>query len=393
MGNKASEKSYFDQDEVVIILGSYINACSLATLLQEISYQNPIILLETATEKVCLADIIMKNVIVVKKVLDHPDEIISLINDVVASSSKKIIMFTDERYMEAVKRAIDAGTLENTRAFTGAGIGNDVLLDRTKFYSFVERLGGISCPKTISSDEDPFEAFGDSFIVRPKESWNETGVKRSKHLRVTIVNGKQEFEDTIKFYRSYGLTQEMWCYQELLNVGAQQAFVVCGWYDRTFKQYAVSRRIMSHPPRTGTWDVSEIVTEYPSEIIQETDKLLSAMDYSGPFELEYDYDQKSGEYKVIELNPRFWLQHTLVNKLTNYSLIRRYLGEENLTSIPWNKLEHKYWISGTRALYYIASGKFGIFKYMKNGYICPSISQSVKWALHYRKYKKSLQGN
>ena len=48
---------------------------------------------------------------------------------------------------------------------------------------------------------------------------------------------------------------------------------------------------------------------------------------------------------VIELNPRFWMQHQLVNVNTNNLLVRRYIGEE---VGPNEDCQIRFWVNTFR---------------------------------------------
>lgn len=372
--------------ECVIIIGSYINACSLTERLAAMGYPHPVIILHTGGTGICLADIAAKNSLVMRRNIRGEEELLQAIDQAAAPECRKIIMFTAEEFMNAVRDAVTSGRLQNVRTFTGAGIGNDVVLDRSRFYEFIEKLGCLPCPKMIHSNQDPFPVFGDSFAVRPKESWN--GKKIAQ--RVQVVSGRAEFDACLARFRAAGLTPEMWCYQELLSTRPEDNLSVCGWHDPEYRQYFAHRKNLRHPAETGTGDVVETVTDVPQELLDGVRAVLDAMEYRGPFEMEFLYDSRTDSYKVIELNPRFWLQHALMNRLADNFLIRRYLGED-LKPIPPQSLPHKYWINGNRALYYMLSGDFQIFRYLQNGFCYPALGQSVRWGFHYFKFKRDLK--
>jgi hypothetical protein len=68
-----------------------------------------------------------------------------------------------------------------------------------------------------------------------------------------------------------------------------------------------------------------------------TKNILDALGFSGPFEMEFLLDPDDGRFKVIELNPRYWMQHRLLAALAANVLIRRHLGlavDETLRRCP-----------------------------------------------------------
>ena len=374
------------RDECVIIIGSYINACSLTERLYAVGYPHPVIVFHTEGTRICLADIAAKNALVVKRDVRDSKSLLDALDRIAVPSCKKIIMYTSEKFINTVRSAVESGRLQNVRTFTGAGIGNEVILDRSRFYEFIEKLGCLSCPKTIDSGQDPFAVFGESFIVRPKESFNGTAI----HQRVRLVSGQVEFDACLRELRAAGLTPEMWSYQELLSTRPEDTYSVCGWHDVEYRQYFVHRKCMRHPEKTGSGDVVETVTDAPTALLEGVRTVLDAMEYSGPFEIEILYDAGTDSFKVIELNPRFWLQHALMNRLADNFIVRRYLDMPVPLPISPESLPQKYWVNGNRALYYMVTGKFRIFRYLRNGFCYPTLWQSFRWGFHYFKFKREM---
>lgn len=371
--------------EYAVIIGSYSNACSIIHGLKEIGFTGEIIDIDPNVEKAkCLAEVMFPEIKEIKKKVDDLEDIIEIINRNTGKTSKKTIFMTSEECIEPIRKAIEDGRLQNTIAHTGSGVDNELIFDRFKFYQFVESLGYGNIPKTISSDNDPFEVFGEEFLIRVNKSWD-----GGKELpRPKVVRTKQEKEKIERGFNEAGISQNMWSYQELLSTVVMHNVSVCGWYDEAYHQFAVTRKLLEHPPNTGIGDVIEIYYDAPDSLVKETETILKALKYTGAFEMEFVLDAKSNEYKLIELNPRFWMQHGLLEKLTDYSLIRRALGETELKEIPVDEIEHMYWVSGTRALYRLAKGQLRILKYLMNGICIPSLCQAVKWALYYNKYLK-----
>lgn len=369
--------------ECAFIIGSYTNACSIISGLKQIKYPGKIIVIDPSVDKAkCFAEVVFPGLKVIKRKVTDLDDIIEMINREVDSRIPKTIFMTSEEFIEPVRKAIEDERLQNTVAHTGSGIDNDLIFDRFKFYRFVESLGIKNVPRTIASTENPFKEFGTDFIVRVNKSWE--GNKKLPRLK--IVHSKEEKESVEKQFMEDDLTSDMWCYQELLSTVDTHNVSVCGWYDREFHQYAITRKILQHPPKIGNGDVVEIYHDAPESLVKQTEVILKALEYTGAFEMEFVLDSNSGEYKLIELNPRFWMQHGLVEKVTDCSLIRRAVGENDLSEIEPMKLGHLYWVNGTQAIYRLLKGQVSILKYLKHGVCMPSIPQAIKWGFYYRKY-------
>lgn len=371
--------------ECVIIIGTYINACSIFQCLKKIDYQFPIVLIDPSIDgnTKCLADIWLKQS-VIKKKIQNVEEITAVINDSVDLGTKKIILMTAEEFIDPIKHGIADGRLSNTISYTGSELGNEQIFNRFEFYRFIEDIEGVSVPKTIDYSENPNRVFGNDYIIRVKKSWEQD----KKLPRLQIVHSIEEKKKVETEFIREGLKPQMWCYQELLSTLDTNNVSVCGWYDAAFKQYAVTRKLVQHPPKTGNGDVVEIFEEAPDSIVQATDAILEKLKYSGPFEMEFVFDVNSSEYKVIELNPRFWMQHGLVEQVTDQALVRRAVGAP-VESKDYKSLKHRYWINGNQMLYRLAKGQVRMLKYMKNGTCYPPLRIAAKWFAFYHAYKRA----
>lgn len=376
----------------IYIIGSYINACSIYRSIKSAGYTYPIMMLETAiSQGKCLADIACRDAIVKKRTMKSKADILTAIGNGLGEQTEKYVLFTDETYMDTIANAIKSGELKNTIAYTGSKTGNEKIFDRLLFYQFINKLGvrAAKTPLTISGESDPFSFFGSIFIIRLRCSWHAGIVLPS----ITIVHNKREYEDTIIRFCEVGLTPCDWCFQELLSISDQHNISVCGWHDEEFHQYIVTRKVLQHPPRTGNGDVVENMLDYPRELTQATLEILSAMHYRGPFELEFVLDKRSNEYKIIELNPRFWMQHGLFEELTNHLLIKRSLQEDvEFKMIPPESFEHRYWINANRFWYRLCKGQLSILGYLRKGSCYPSLTESLRWMPYYRQYSRKLRG-
>jgi len=105
-------------------------------------------------------------------------------------------------------------------------------------------------------------------------------------------------------------------------------FSVCGFFDarqpaRNLLAVA-KRRLMTgpHRPARPWWKA----VDDPGRLTALTERVLREIDYTGPFELEFLQDA-AGQFRLLELNTRFWMQHGLFLPFGN-GVVRRYLGLE-----------------------------------------------------------------
>lgn len=99
--------------------------------------------------------------------------------------------------------------------------------------------------------------------------------------------------------------------QEFVPGGDQQLWIAACYLDRESKvagAYA-AQKLMQVPDGFGTGCILQAV-ERP-DLIAMAARVLQTMNYQGLAEVEFKFDERSAEYKLIEINPRPWDQHRL----------------------------------------------------------------------------------
>lgn len=376
----------------IYIIGSYINACTIYRSIQAIGYSSPVVMIDTTiSDGKCLADIVCTNANIVKQKLAEKRIILNLFDDADNNNVEKYILFTDETYMDIIRDATNAGQMTNVVSYTGSVTGNEKIFDRLIFYQFIDqlKLSRTKTPCTIDGTQNPFTYFQNEFVIRLRRSWH-TGVVLPS---VTIIRDRQQYDASITRFRYAGLTSDDWCFQELLSISDQHNLSVCGWHDDSFHQYIVTRKVLQHPPKTGNGDIVENIANYPRELTEATNAILTAMSYRGPFEMEFVFDIRSDSYKIIELNPRFWMQHGLFEELTGNLLVRKALNQNfEYNTIPPEAFPHRYWLNSNRFLYRLCRGQFTVLRYLRKGICYPTLSESLQWMPYYQKYTQQQRG-
>ena len=99
-----------------------------------------------------------------------------------------------------------------------------------------------------------------------------------------------------------------------------------------------ARRARQHPPDFGNATTyAETVTI--DEINQYAIKILEATNYRGVCEVEFKYDQRDGQYKFLEVNPRTWKWHSIAEKANAPILISLYAHSYGLEEIVKNEYD------------------------------------------------------
>ena len=229
----------------------------------------------------------------------------------------KHLFFTNEIFLPAIAQPQPWEAVK-AQYRLGTGTYMDTVLDRWKFYHFLTSRRLAEVPRTLRSTEDPRAAFGDRFRIRVWRSW-EGALKLPRGMNVTSEEHWRKWQHVLQ---TSGLEVNQWGYQELLGILPQDNVSVSGWHDRDFRVYFVTRKVVQ------TEENGRVVERIPDpeNLCGATRRVLEALEFDGPFELEFIRDPRTGSFKVLELNPRFWMQHRLAGALSGNALVRRYLG-------------------------------------------------------------------
>jgi D-aspartate ligase len=119
--------------------------------------------------------------------------------------------------------------------------------------------------------------------------------------------------------------------QEFLSGGAKTLYSY-GAFAANGKVMAalMANRIRQNPMDFGNSTTFAITCNIP-EVRKHAEKILKVTNYSGLAEVEFMFDEKSGQYKFLEINTRAWKWHSISNGI-GFSFIGKfiqYLNEDN----------------------------------------------------------------
>ena len=350
------------KDSISLIFGAHFNALSIIQSLKALGVSSKTIYLVRLKGQPKLSAAFF-NPDVNSLVLDIncADDLPLVLHNKLGKTKRKVLFFTDEQYLDALNRARENGSIPDFHFFVGSEKYLNICLDRFEFYEFIKKNDIAHVPRTINGDENPFKQFDSAVVLRPKRSWPSFGNQQ----RVRFVSSVADLHKFTTCYLNAGLSPNDWCFQELLSTESGHVLSVCGWYDESEKFIFCTRKILLHPEPFGVGDVVEILPEVPGNIIEKTETLLKAIEYEGPFELEWVLDRKTGTYKILEINPRYWMQHGLINSLTGHKIIGLYFGLDSsrLCSIPKMTNNIIYWVNPLSTLFRTLKGDLRGLKY------------------------------
>jgi len=228
----------------------------------------------------------------------------------------------------------------------------------------VASKAGVRIPVTYNSISDVMEREG-SFPLLIKGIYGLSFYK-SRHVKAFRVNSADEL---VKLWPTLPDANVM--IQELIPDTPAKGIIsfTCFAVNGDIKTYWIGEKLREHPYRFGTATYSASVEN--RDVSASAKSLISALNYTGVCEVEYMFDPRDEEYKLIEVNPRTWLWVGLARACgVDYAL----LTYNYLNDIP-NEYPSEYepglkWINGITdlcfSLYGIFKGFYRIGAYLKS---------------------------
>ncbi|MGA7828357.1 MAG: hypothetical protein WCA04_11885 [Geobacteraceae bacterium] len=180
---------------------------------------------------------------------------------------------------------------------------------------------GVPVPDTLypEREEDLYHlSFDFPVILKPSIIANFFSVIKAKALR---ANNRDELVKHYRFMASIIDKSEIMV-QELIQGGTRNLYSFCSFFsDGEVRGKIMARRLRQHPMDFGTATTYAITCNIP-ELEEMATKVLKKMDYYGLSEVEFMFDEKTREYKLIDINTRTWAWHTLGAKAgVNFSML------------------------------------------------------------------------
>ena len=133
--------------------------------------------------------------------------------------------------------------------------------------------------------------------------------------------------------------------QEMLSGGAEKLYSFASYASKgEVKGSFIANRIRQKPMDFGV-ATTFAITVLSERIDDLALKFLKSLNYTGVSEVEFMFDEKTSDYKLIEINPRTWKWHTMSNKV-GINLIEMLIDDYNGkdVTVQKNTLENIGWI-------------------------------------------------
>lgn len=178
------------------------------------------------------------------------------------------------------------------------------LADKSRLHALCKQLQ-VPCPQAISprtiSDVYEFiETAAFPVVVKPSRPWLRSNTKTS------LVLSPRALLDIYR--RSEGQASSL-LIQEHIRDGDDWFFN--GYSDANSECLAgfTGRKLRSFPPQFGAATLSRSVTN--PVLLRQAEALVKAIRYAGIMDIDYRFDKRDGQYKLLDFNPRIGAQFRL----------------------------------------------------------------------------------
>ena len=188
-------------------------------------------------------------------------------------------------------------------------------LDKWKTFQWAQRAG-VAAPRSwaVEGKDELLRVAADlayPCVLKPiaahhwRTSGNWEAVSGRKAIKVA------SFEELLREYSRIAHSEPRALLQEMIPGNDDDLFVAACYLDRESRFVAgfAAQKLVQVPEGFGTGCIVQSV-ERP-ELLARTVSLLQEGGFTGIAEVEYKRDPRSGEYVLIEINPRPWDQHRL----------------------------------------------------------------------------------
>lgn len=217
---------------------------------------------------------------------------------------KAVLLPTADNYVEFISKF--EPDLSNYFLFNIPDISIvENIVNKSKQYKLAEQLG-ISIPKTLSPqhiDDLKEEVISYPVLIKGVSS------HRWYHEFYNKGFGVNCYSDLRKYFELALRKNLEVVIQEIVIGPNKNHFKVCAYYSREKKLLAIfsTQKTRQFPVDFG---VGSYMTSgnFP-ELIALGRKFFEGIDYTGMGSIEFKKDDRDGQFKLLELNPRFWQQN------------------------------------------------------------------------------------
>ena len=248
------------------------------------------------------------------------------------------------------------------------------LLDnKFAFGEYARSLGIVPLPQWAAPEQVALDEY--PVVLKARHSW----LKDVKIPRGWVCRNAQDMRRAQDEMTRLNLSSDHYFVQKWLATEVDDNFSVCGFWDAEAPQrnlVCVVQRIEGYGDDLSSSAVVSVVPD-PDDLVARCAAILDSLAFQGPFEMEFL--RFKGCFHVLELNPRFWMQHGLFVDAGN-GLLKRYLGMDGERDWGRDVPAAQTWIDGVWLLRNLATLRWStlmdVFRHVRQrrdtATVCPS---------------------
>ncbi len=138
--------------------------------------------------------------------------------------------------------------------------------------------------------------------------------------RMLMIRNRQELLHYYDLLEDHEVPNLM--VQEYIPGGDDTVWMFNGYFDRSSQCLAgmTGKKLRQTPPHKGSTALGICLAN--QTVHDQTMSLLSAVRYTGPVDIDYRYDPRDHQYKILDVNPRFGSSFRLFSDQTGMDVVR-----------------------------------------------------------------------
>jgi D-aspartate ligase len=241
---------------------------------------------------------------------ENESEFVDFLFDFCATQKLKPVLFpTNDEWAVAVSRNKDR-LAEVAVPCVADWPAIETVIEKDRFYE-IARQRSYPTPATwtlqeahrLSEDAYPI-------VAKPRFRRNASDgelvamLENMDRLRLTVLHGER---DLARFRQLEQSALPHLLFQEFVHGVSDRMYTVGLYADRNNEVQAVftGKKVRGYPADIGDCTVGE-VREVPDELVEQSIKVVRDLELSGIMEFEFKQDVRTGNYRLIEVNPRSW---------------------------------------------------------------------------------------
>jgi predicted ATP-grasp superfamily ATP-dependent carboligase len=223
------------------------------------------------------------------------------------TGGRPVVIPTDDHYSQALARF--KAELEPALSPCIAGSETvELLVHKGRFSEWAEGRG-IRVPRTRPAS-DPVGCLELPVVAKPitkstfRYAARDMGSRRTTALRFTLIRSEAQWR---KFQERNAANLEFIVVQEFVEGNSSDMYSIGVYADRQshITGMFVGRKLRGYPAQYGNTKLGQNDC-VPHQVLAEVEGIVRELRYTGVAEFEYRRDSRTGEFRLIEVNPRCW---------------------------------------------------------------------------------------